>query len=90
MLINQSNTAIHCFHENVPNIRRGQKRRIFDAVNNHVDMTIGEISKETGIDKSMVSARRNEMLSEKVIKRGLLRKCCVSGVMCETVLVLDK
>lgn len=94
MLINQSETALDCFHSRGFNtqIASPQQQLILNemsfshrASGRFDDFTIGELAKFTGLDKSSVSARRNAMMSAGLVVLSDERKCTVSGKMCQTV-----
>ena len=94
MLINQAETAINHFHLVVSDaLAPSLIERIRNFIEGHPrkpDWTIGEISFGMGIDKSTVSARRNEMLKLLILERGEKRCCSISGIRCETVRLKQK
>jgi DNA-binding MarR family transcriptional regulator len=85
MLIQQSETAINAYHDHVPKIIPHQQQVILDVLDDNCEYTIGELAALTGLDKSAVSGRRNQMLKDGLIERGATRKCFRSGIVCETV-----
>jgi hypothetical protein len=88
MKIQQADTAINHFHAFVQDGAPIAREAIANFIEGHPrkpDWTIGEISFGMGIDKSTVSARRNEMLKLLILERGEKRCCSISGIRCETV-----
>ena len=89
MLIKQADTAIDHFHAVVKDdLAPSQIEAIRNFIEGHPrkpDWTIGELAWGMGIDKSTISARRNQMLKLRILERGEKRACSISGITCETV-----
>lgn len=88
MLIQQAETAIRAYHDHVPKIIQPQQQKIIDVFARcHPGnaYTIGELAFLSGLDKSAVSGRRNKMLHDGLLERGIKRHCSSSGIVCETV-----
>lgn len=84
--INQAQTAINHFHEVVvPNLSKSQQAHILSVMARGCTYTIGELADFLGLQKSTVSARRNEMIAAGLIKHGKNRPCKISNVTCQTV-----
>jgi hypothetical protein len=87
--IQQAETAINHFHLVVSDaLAPSLIERIRNFIEGHPrkpDWTLGEISFGMELQKSTVSARRNEMLKLNILERGEKRCCSISGVKCETV-----
>ena len=86
MLINQSHTAIDCFYSGRIN-KANQVTQILLCIADGGDYTIGEIARDLHLEKSTVSARRAELLAREWVKKGDCRKCKISGVWCETIIL---
>lgn len=89
MKIQQADTAVNHFHLVVSNaLAPSLIERIRNFIEGHPrkpDWTIGELAWGIAIDKSTISARRNEMLKLNIFERGEKRCCSISGIRCETV-----
>ena len=89
MKIQQADTAINHFHIVVSDaLAPSLIERIRNFIEGHPrkpDWTIGELAHGLELDKSTVSARRNEMLKLLILERGEKRCCSISGIRCETV-----
>jgi len=87
MKIQQSDTAIDCFHRPDFNLTviQPQQAQILDKMQHGKDYTIRELAHVTHMDRSTVSARRNAMLKLGLIEYGPRRKCMFSEKFVETV-----
>jgi len=89
MLIKQADTAIDHFHLVVSDALAPQLiERICNFIEGHPrkpDWTIAELSFGLEIDKSNISARRNEMLKAGILEKCEKRCCSITGVRVETV-----
>jgi hypothetical protein len=89
MKIQQADTAINHFHLVVSDeLAPSLIERIRNFIEGHPrkpDWTIGELAHGLELDKSTISARRNEMLKLLILERCEKRCCSISGVKCETV-----
>ena len=89
MKINQADTAIDHFHLCIEHsLDLSLQERVYNYIVDHPrkpDWTIGELAHGLELDKSTVSARRNEMLKLCILERGEKRACSISGITCETV-----
>ena len=86
MLINQSTTAIDCFHSGRID-KQSQVTKILLSIADGGEYTIGEIAHDLGMQNSTVSARRAELLAREFVVKGKTRRCHISGVMCETIIL---
>ncbi len=74
-------TSIACYHDHVVrNLARGQYDTILSVMREGRDYSLTELAMMTGIDKSTVSARINELRSAKRIEKAPKRKCSVTGI----------
>lgn len=89
MRINQSETACDHFHFVVESITGPSLRdRIVAYMQEYPrkpDWSIAELAHGMGLEKSTVSARRNELLHLYILERGEKRHCSITGVKVETV-----
>jgi hypothetical protein len=88
MKTNQAQTAIDHFHSKVERMKFTIIQQIIAGMllyKDKPDWTIGEIAHLMRMEKSTVSARRNEMLHLFLVEYSERRHCSISGVMCETV-----
>ena len=87
--INQAPTAIDHFHQSVAGtLAPSLQERIRNYMAGHPrkpDWTIAELAHGMGLDKSTISARRNEMLKLFILEKGPKRHCSITGVKVETV-----
>jgi len=84
MKINQAQTASNNYHTSKFGY---QAMEVFNAIALTENCTIAEIALFTGIDKSAVAGRRNELLKAGIIELDDNRHCSVSGVFVQTVRV---
>ena len=86
MLINQASTAIDHFYSGKID-KQSQVTKILLSIADGRDYTIGEIAHDLRMEKSTVSARRNELIRREFVAKGRRRPCRISGVMCETIIL---
>ncbi|PRZ56146.1 ArsR family transcriptional regulator [Paraburkholderia fungorum] len=80
MKIAQQETAAASFYEQVPLFAPTQRDTILGAITPGRDFSMCELVEHTGMQKSSISARLNEMRMAGVIEFGPERKCRISGI----------
>jgi len=80
MKIAQQETAVAAFYEHVPSIAPTQREHILSCIAPGSDYSMCELVARTGLQKSSISARLNEMRKDGVIEFGPERKCRISGI----------
>lgn len=81
MKIAQRDTAIDCHREHViRNLAKPQYDRILNSMREDRDYSLSELSVLTGIEKSTISARINELRAVGRIETAEKRRCSVTQI----------
>lgn len=80
MLTNVTETSRHAYAEHrASGLVTASQQKVLDAMRHGRDYSLSELSAMTGIDKSSVSARINELLASGHVVISRLRHCKITG-----------